>query len=163
MNSKWIPNPIVSFAVMRWVWMALEFAVVLADSFQGIPEEGDAQCFLSKKRVPSAPILDMIASRAGSHARLQHTSVLQQDAKVPDVLDHISWDQQLREYRMVADDVAPVPVKDRCPLQRVDVQKASRSELKHLDKPVIFTNVFDTDEDWMSDLSKARTRHITSP
>ncbi|CAE7751385.1 Spag6, partial [Symbiodinium pilosum] len=136
-----------------WVMM-LGVLVMPGHAAQGIPEENDGQCLLSRKRVSRPPLKDMLAGSVTSGSR-KHAAVLQQHAaKASDPLDHIAWDQQLRDYKMVADDVAPAVSTDRCPLQRIDAQKASKAEVKHLDKPVIFTNVFDPEEDWPSDLSK---------
>ena len=138
--------------------------MTLGDSFQGLPEESDAECLLSRKRVRHvAPAQDMLASRASGHSHSHRRVVLQQKSVERsdhrDPLDHISWNQQLHEYRMVADDVSPDAAKDRCPIRRINVQKSEDVELDKLDKPVIFTNVFDAGEDWTSDLSKAGHGH----
>mmetsp|Transcript_98730 Transcript_98730/g.235255 ORF Transcript_98730/g.235255 Transcript_98730/m.235255 type:complete len:364 (+) Transcript_98730:62-1153(+) len=140
---------------MRSVCIVLGLVVALGNSLQETPEDNDGQCLLSKKRVARMPNVDMLASSAHSKARAQHTSVLQKGAERSDPLDRIDWDQQLHEYRMVADDVAPVDKKNRCPLRRMDAQKVRDEELDNLDKPAILTNVFDPNEHWTSDLSKA--------
>ena len=139
---------------MRSVCIVLGLVVALGNSLQETPEDNDGQCLLSKKRVARMPNVDMLASSVHSKARAQHTSVLQKGAERSDPLDRIDWDQQLHEYRMVADDVAPVDKKNRCPLRRMDAQKVRDEELDNLDKPAILTNVFDPNEHWTSDLSK---------
>ena len=151
---------------MRSVCIVLGLVVALGNSLQETPEDNDGQCLLSKKRVARMPTVDMLASSAHSKARAQRTSVLQKGAversDLFDPLDRIDWDQQLHEYKMVADDVAPVDKKHRCPLRRMDAQKVREEELDNLDRPAILTNVFDPDDHWTADLSKVGSRGVAS-